>query len=1142
VDCRRGQYSGVAVAECTVCPKGYYNDQEGSKECNYCDDLISRSSTFPSIWEEGKNSATSSDCVCGKGFFEMEICSVEGEALPDNCGDDYAVEFPLLVNRTLECRSISELGLSEVPMANEELIGMTVKSLVLKPNYWRVTMNSSKAEKCWRDDICLGGAMSGGEYQCREGHGGPLCSVCLDGHVMVDGLCEVCSGSKKTTAILWGIVLILVVIACAVMMFWKRADVKRRIGSFSGDGEKIIETGRKLYEKGDRYFWKLVDFSKLVLRYTSKTKVQLKVLASYCQITTQLSFTFDLHFPISFTSLMDWLRDFMGWFSFDLNLMQLGCVVQTNYLSNMYGQCVLYLVVMGGLFLGSLKSPERPLAGETNYKALLFNSLLIFTFLILPSVSTSIMFVFACKVFTDDDNLINDPSGNEGVFLKADYSVRCDDSSMFSSEDGHTAYTDAPEHHIAKMFASAMIIIFPVGIPLSYFVLLFRIRDKLDPGQDLLVGFKTVRWVNKKSTRKDGVHKKGAYEYLLQWDTPVGQARNEKRAGGSGEEIIVKGEPKRIKPHHDPFGKSTSSWLAYIFFRIVGWKSHDHFKENQSHHIKEASVNRDCQTIVLDENQALDCALYIRHELENGNADMSRLSFLYEAYEPRVFWFEVVESIRRLALTAGLIFIKPGTASQILISLLICFASMRIYSGLAPFIKDSHDFLVEIAQWQLFFTLLGALCIRVDITAEDKWNRATFDFILLAIQCVIPVLIFLQSMTGKGTNDVEEDGDSGEGDGDDEDIEVDAFKNAGVLAEKAGLGCLLEAIGGFKKWKSGFFDMIENATGAAGAVVTPASGGSAIESIAGGIEEELGNLNLAENATVKEVLDAINEQTNKVKSLTKEAAQRAGEPLFELVIEIKNKMEKAYQEGFDEVWERDDGTEPDFVEANYSGLVRAVEMARDEVASKVKKGAKKAAELGAKLDTALDNLKAMLKTWKKDGMAKDITVRAAAKMDAARNGMIKKWLEAKQELAEGAKVILVQWMVEQFEEMQEFVINEELDCLAEEDLIVGDNMRNLIKDKLTRSLSEKFQSAAEAVVYHWFEPKMILKMGTKKLKKAARIRENASKIREKASKTIDELEEQAREKVEGLMIVQELDGIKSEVADLSGGGGDDAPD
>lgn len=101
--------------------------------------------------------------------------------------------------------------------------------------------------------------------------------------------------------------------------------------------------------------------------------------------------------------------------------------------------------------------------------------------------------------------------------------------------------------------------------------------------------------------------------------------------------------------------------------------------------------------------------------MEKDHPEIVRLQFLYDAYEPQCFWFEVIETWRRIMLTGGMIYFSPGTAAQVVSSMLICLASMRINAGCQPFILETHDYLVEVSQWQLFFTLLGSLCLKVKI-------------------------------------------------------------------------------------------------------------------------------------------------------------------------------------------------------------------------------------------------------------------------------------------------------------------------------------------------------------------------------------------------------------------------------------------
>ena len=185
-------------------------------------------------------------------------------------------------------------------------------------------------------------------------------------------------------------------------------------------------------------------------------------------------------------------------------------------------------------------------------------------------MSIKIFSTFACRDF----------EGGYGSFLKVDYKIDC----------------DSDENATYMAYAMLMILVYPIGVPFVYFVLLYRKRAMLDPGQ--------VRFT----------HELGS----------------------------------------DGLGKQK--------------------------------------------------AIVERERLVMGDPGLASLSFLYGAYEPRCYWFEVVETLRRLLMTRGLLFFNPGTGGQIMVSIFMCLGAMRIYAGDKPFVDSSNEILAETAQWQLFFT------------------------------------------------------------------------------------------------------------------------------------------------------------------------------------------------------------------------------------------------------------------------------------------------------------------------------------------------------------------------------------------------------------------------------------------------------
>ena len=59
---------------------------------------------------------------------------------------------------------------------------------------------------------------------------------------------------------------------------------------------------------------------------------------------------------------------------------------------------------------------------------------------------------------------------------------------------------------------------------------------------------------------------------------------------------------------------------------------------------------------------------------------IEHVKFLFRSYEPRCWWWEIFETARKLSLTGMVIFYAPGTASQILIGMLICLFSIYMYT------------------------------------------------------------------------------------------------------------------------------------------------------------------------------------------------------------------------------------------------------------------------------------------------------------------------------------------------------------------------------------------------------------------------------------------------------------------------------
>ncbi|GMH67399.1 hypothetical protein TL16_g04669 [Triparma laevis f. inornata] len=246
----------------------------------------------------------------------------------------------------------------------------------------------------------------------------------------------------------------------------------------------------------------------------------------------------------------------------------------------------------------------------------IFASFLLMTFLILPSASIQIFSTFACREF----------DSAYGRFLKVDYSINSND----------------PTHKAYAIYAGVMVLVYPIGIPLLYWWQLKEAQSKmlLDPGQHDLIG--------KKARKRQNVEGQ-EWEFVLvnTLTDEVGEDTSEKakvkielskaKANVWTERglMIALGAPKLEPEPQDEEG----AW--------TGWE------------IAES----------LTDHEAMHCAVCIRSKNAEEHPTMTRISSLYAMYEPQCYDFEVKETLRKLLFTRGIIFFKPGSASQIVISI-----------------------------------------------------------------------------------------------------------------------------------------------------------------------------------------------------------------------------------------------------------------------------------------------------------------------------------------------------------------------------------------------------------------------------------------------------------------------------------------
>eukprot|EP01041_Mallomonas_annulata_P001204 gene1204-2339_t len=97
---------------------------------------------------------------------------------------------------------------------------------------------------------------------------------------------------------------------------------------------------------------------------------------------------------------------------------------------------------------------------------------------------------------------------------------------------------------------------------------------------------------------------------------------------------------------------------------------------------------------------------------------LAQVAFLFVDYELQYWYWEVIETIRKLLLTAILSIISSHIGIQIVFGIVVCIAFVKIYGYYKPYESERTDTLQELAQYQVLLTFIGCLLLEFDVLAS----------------------------------------------------------------------------------------------------------------------------------------------------------------------------------------------------------------------------------------------------------------------------------------------------------------------------------------------------------------------------------------------------------------------------------------
>ncbi|KAH8070333.1 G-protein coupled receptor [Aureococcus anophagefferens] len=450
VPCEAGTFAAGGDDACAACAAGRFaadgfgaSAASGATSCERC----------PANTFAGPGAFVCSPCLPGEGF-----ASDGGSANCSICLDGFYAD-----------------GGSCVPCLDDAACprGTTLATVDVVRGFWRGRPRRRSSPAAPPPTVAAAPPPATRRAARRPGR---LCEACDPGKWRddVSGSCRNCSrdrGAKVAAGLLWGIA----VAACFWSLVWaskihtpaalQRASIRESLRDSGGGAPQSAEDGGgRPSHRGFRWssLSLLASLTTMrtpeetlgvkVSRLLQKLRVKWRTLFIALQIIAAAMPRFGVDYPSAFSSVLRALRVF----ELNLGFTPLSCAVDgySYYDELVFATCAPVAVVAAYKVVVSARALVPGRRDRDEEDSTLAAAVLV-AFLVFPSSSSTAMAFWRCR----------GGFGDGKRYLAADLSVEC----------------GGPKYAAYEVFAGLMVCVWPVGVPLCFYALLFRVRDKINP-------------------------------------------------------------------------------------------------------------------------------------------------------------------------------------------------------------------------------------------------------------------------------------------------------------------------------------------------------------------------------------------------------------------------------------------------------------------------------------------------------------------------------------------------------------------------------------------------------------------------------------------------------------------------------------
>lgn len=137
---------------------------------------------------------------------------------------------------------------------------------------------------------------------------------------------------------------------------------------------------------------------------------------------------------------------------------------------------------------------------------------------------------------------------------------------------------------------------------------------------------------------------------------------------------------------------------------------------------------------------------HLQRSDREANAHLKPFYSIWGTYKPRRYYYEVVECLRRISLSAASVYFVPNSVNQIAIVLSLALVFMFVSESMSPFDRNDDMTLYRWGNGVVLASMYVALLMKANTSNEVSGQLSVLAWVLITANVVMMISVIVQSV------------------------------------------------------------------------------------------------------------------------------------------------------------------------------------------------------------------------------------------------------------------------------------------------------------------------------------------------------------------------------------------------------------